>query len=205
MKRATLPQRLALAIALSIAVLLTACSKTVEWEEEVLLNTGQLIVIKREAELKYDISQDRLFSPYWQYQAENLNFQWNGAKYDFRSAPKEANLISVSPLILAIDSSGTPNIFGYADSYWVHLKSQGCAQTPIVKLIAQKGSWLSDSSREAWILDLTLNLTSGMLYPQPNTRVTWSEKLAQFDRWAPEARKLNPSFVIESCIKGVSK
>ena len=205
MKQGGLSRRSSFATALGIAVLLTACTKTVKWEEEVLLNNGHSIVITREAEFKYDISQDRLFSPYWQFQAESLSFQWLGTAYKFRNAPSEADLISIAPLILAIDTLGIPNIFGYADSNWVHHKWQGCANTPIVKLVPSKRTWVVDPSRESWIFDLTINLNSDTDYSESKAKVTWNEKMEKYEKWATTSRKLNPAFVVDSCIKGALK
>lgn len=191
------------AILLSLG--LAGCSKTVQWEEEVLLNVGQTITIKRKTELHYDISQDRLFNPYWQFKADQFDFEWRGVSYSYRSEPDDASLATVSPLVLAIDSADKPTFLGYADSYWVHHKAQGCGAAPIVRLVAQGHRWQSAPSDDPWILGLQINLRSGTQPPEAGTKFTWSEKIREFDSWTPQARSLNQKFQVDSCKKGVSQ
>jgi hypothetical protein len=55
---------------------LTACSKTVQWEEEVPLNTGEVIWVKREVTYKYKgaggnpLDMDYLTCPQTPYQSK---------------------------------------------------------------------------------------------------------------------------------------
>ena len=73
---------LKLSLAAVLTLQLTACAKTVHWEEEVPLNTGETIWVKRM--VNYSIQGgagnpfDMAYRPDW---PEVIEFKWNGKTY----------------------------------------------------------------------------------------------------------------------------
>ncbi len=83
--------------ALVTLVALTGCSKTVQWEEEVPLNTGETIWVKRE--LTYAIQGDYANPLYLGLRAKSdqtFKFDYGGKRYNYKG---QANilLIAISP------------------------------------------------------------------------------------------------------------
>lgn len=80
------------------ALVLTACSKTVQWEEEVPLNTGERIWVKRYVTYKLQGAGgnplDIGYRPDW---TEEIAFEWMGKKYKY-TGDAGIILIAISPL-----------------------------------------------------------------------------------------------------------
>ncbi|MCZ8031475.1 MAG: hypothetical protein O9339_12160, partial [Rubrivivax sp.] len=101
-----------------LALHLAACSRTVEWQEEVPLNTGETIWVKRKAD--YEISGgagNPLNIGMYPTRVQEIRFVYAGRTYTYRS---RINLI-----LLAISPQGVPNLiapagdFSWADD-WNH-------------------------------------------------------------------------------------
>lgn len=104
-----------------IAMQLTACTKTVEWEEEVPLNTGELIIVKRTDSFDRRSIPGNPFIMGWWITDRAYRFSWQGKKYTY--AVKSA----IGPIILwtypeertvAFIDSGWPHCSGYAEYRW---------------------------------------------------------------------------------------
>ena len=79
------------------ALQLTACSKTVQWEEEVPLNTGETIWVKRYVTYKFETTQDNPFAfQYWPMGDQAISFKLKGRDYRFVGA-NSLILLAVSP------------------------------------------------------------------------------------------------------------
>ena len=78
----SMKQILRMVLILIAALHLAACSKTVQWEEEVPLNTGDVIWVKRTVTYKFkgsgDNPLDMSYQPDW---TEEIAFEWQGKKY----------------------------------------------------------------------------------------------------------------------------
>jgi hypothetical protein len=83
---------------LPLLALLVACSKTVTWEEEVPLNTGDTIWVKRVVTYKYQGASgnplDMAYRPDW---TETLEFDWQGKKYSY-TGDADLMLLAISPV-----------------------------------------------------------------------------------------------------------
>lgn len=72
---------------MGIAVLLlSACSKTVTWEEEVPLNTGEVIWVKR-VDSYERVLVDHGLSLGWGLKSRSYSFSWQGLQFQF--VPKQ--------------------------------------------------------------------------------------------------------------------
>lgn len=82
---------------------LGACSKTVQWEEEVPLNTGETIVVKRSGSYTYKglTSDGNAFSwnPEWR---STIEFAYKGKQYTHTDV--------VELILIAIGPDGVPNL-----------------------------------------------------------------------------------------------
>lgn len=109
-----------------IAVLATpisACSKTIEWEEEVPLNTGETIIVKREDIYVRRSVPGNPFQMGWWIDERKYKFSWQGNNYKYK------NRHSIGPMILwaypeyktvAMIDSGRPYCSGYAEFRWTN-------------------------------------------------------------------------------------
>lgn len=84
-------------------MLLSACSqtvKTVQWEEEVPLNTGETIWVKRADTYKRESGYANPLKLVWGITNRAYEFSWQGQKYSYRRETKEsigAILLYASP------------------------------------------------------------------------------------------------------------
>lgn len=95
-------------LALLAALSLTACAKTVSWEEEVPLNSGETLWVQRSVDYElagdagnpFDISYKPRLGTYV------LTFTWRGKSYRFDNHG--------GPMVLAISPQGQPVILAQA-------------------------------------------------------------------------------------------
>ena len=66
------------------ATQLTACSKTVQWEEEVPLNTGETIWVKRADTYKRESGYANPLKLVWGITNRAYEFFWHGQKYSYQ-------------------------------------------------------------------------------------------------------------------------
>lgn len=84
-------------LAMAVALQVAACSKTVQWEEEVPLNTGETIWVKRT--LNYSLGGgagnplDIAYRPDW---VQQLEFEWAGKKYLYEGDAR-VFVLAISP------------------------------------------------------------------------------------------------------------
>ena len=90
-----------------VALQLAACSNTVQWEEEVPLNTGETIWVKRTVVYAYQGGAgnplDMAYRP--QRGGENLEFEWQRKSYAFN--------LDAGVMLLAISPQGQPVLVRY--------------------------------------------------------------------------------------------
>lgn len=79
---------LGLLLALVVAAQLTACSKTVQWEEEVPLNTGETIWVKRSDSYVKGGDLGNPLKMVWGLEKRAYEFSWHGQKYAFETKPR---------------------------------------------------------------------------------------------------------------------
>ena len=136
------------------ALQLTACSKTVQWEEEVPLNTGDTIWVKRT--VNYTLQGgagnplDIAYRPEW---VEKLEFTWSGKKYVYEGV---ANVI-----VLAISPQKRPVLVARAsDKSWEVKHKHPCANPSYVQLVpdAKGRIWTWPAEIETWLYAIPANL-----------------------------------------------
>jgi len=138
--------------------LLTACSKTVTWEEEVPLNTGETIWVTRI--VTYSLQGgagnplDMAYRPEW---TETLEFNWQGKNYSY-TGDADVMLLAISPL-----SNSPVLVANAALKNWDTKNSYRCTTPYYVQLspTSDREHWIWPSSIESWLYDRPANL---MLY-----------------------------------------
>lgn len=133
--------------------LLTACSKTVTWEEEVSLNTGEVIWVERTATYKLQGASgnplDIAYRPDW---TETLEFKWKGKTYSYTS-DAGIMLLAMSP------TTEFPVLVARADlKNWDKNNSYRCTTPFYVQFIpdetGRKWSW--PPTIESWLYEIAL-------------------------------------------------
>lgn len=107
-----------LAIAL-LAVVLSGCSRTVTWEEEVPLNTGATAWIARTDTYSRSTEPGNPFKPAWDIEKRGVEFDLHGRRYAFQAATTD--------IFMVVDRGSTISIVawstdckkrGYAEYQW---------------------------------------------------------------------------------------
>jgi hypothetical protein len=75
----------AMLFVLGLAMQLTACSKTVQWEEEVPLNTGETIWVNRSDSYVKGGEPGNPLQMTWGLNERRYEFAWHGQKYLYRT------------------------------------------------------------------------------------------------------------------------
>ena len=133
-----------------------ACSKTVQWEEEVPLNTGEIIWVKRSMPWVYKGGMGNPFDMAMRPTGEQtIRFTYKGKDYSFTGRVL-VNWIAVSPnrqpVLVAIPGSyGWNSQFG--NTYY-------CVTPYYVQFVLDKGGtkWIWPERIESWLYELPANV-----------------------------------------------
>jgi hypothetical protein len=136
--------------------LLAGCTKVkvVEWDEEVLLNTGETIWVHRKTSYHWGNSTPLPFD--WGYEQDRRNaisFEYRNRRY----AHDTDGMLQV----LAISPKGTPRlVLAAADYAWQWEHDYYCTQPSYVQLEpdATGTSWSWPPRIESWLYELPTNL-----------------------------------------------
>lgn len=160
-------------LALVAATQLAACSKTVQWEEEVPLNTGETIWVKRTVVYSLKGAGGNPFDiGYGQDKTETLSFEWSGKKYVYEG---EAAL-----MLLAISPQKQPVLVApAADRGWDWNHNYYCATPHYVQFVPDASGrvwpWLPEI--EAWVYGMSHNLMRQRRKPEEmKTRYTAQQR-----------------------------
>lgn len=141
---------------MSLAFLLMGCSKTVQWEEEVPLNTGDVIWVKREVTYKLQGAGgnplDIGYRP--DRRSETLTFRWQATKYSY-TGDAAIMLVAISPSTkkpVLVAPKGTQN--------WIRARDFPCVKPFYEQLVVNesKWEWQRLPKLETWTLDLPRNI-----------------------------------------------
>lgn len=141
---------------------LVACSKTVEWEEEVPLNTGETIWVKRQA--RYELQGEAgnpLDVKYRPTRNETIGFRYAGKEYRYDG---DARI-----MLLAISPKGIPNLIAKApDNSWNYVHKYKCAIPFYAQIIPSAGGrdWNWPQQIEPWLYGEHKNLLLTRLSPE---------------------------------------
>lgn len=166
-----------LALLMLLAVLCTGCARTVEWEEEVLLNTGETIWASKK--VRYSIKGqpgNPLDLGYVPDHIQTMTFKYKSTKYSYKG---DAGI-----MLLAISPHGNPIVVahpGYWKWYARHNYSV-CTKPFYVQLVPdQMGrTWTWLNQIEEWTFHLPANIMQNMPSPsRAKHRYTMHDKSMQ--------------------------
>jgi hypothetical protein len=174
--------------------------RTVTWEEEVPLNTGETIVVKRTGryvDYGYDLSQNRL--GYRPDPKSTIEFMYKGKMYSFTS---EARL-----MLVAVSPNGIPNLVANpASRDWGDRNLYSCDAPYFVQFQpnAADHEWIWPDRIEAWTYNLPVNLLIGIADMKDD-----GKKFTLQDRQSGNAsaaaysynRFVDPTYTYDACIR----
>lgn len=159
-------------VSLGVAVfLLTACSRTVEWEEEVPLNTGEIIWVKRSIQYSLQGGAGNPLDVAWRPKKEQvLDFSWNGKGYRYEGG--------ACLQVLAI-RDGMPVLIGNAwcqSLQWTHNYDPCERYVQLFPRSTKDWDWLIHP--EDWVYGLDTNLAIDFSHIErfKSGRITASER-----------------------------
>ena len=142
------------------AMTISACSKTVQWEEEVPLNTGETIWVKRSMPWVYKGGFANPFDMAMRPTGEQtISFKYDGKDYSFTGRVL-VSWIAISPdrnpVLVAI-----PGAYGWNYQYE---SAYHCVTPYYVQFIPDKtsGKWTWPEKIEPWLYNLPANLMVNM-------------------------------------------
>ena len=189
-------------MALLVTTQLSACSKTVQWEEEVLLNTGETIWISKE--VRYTIKgqpgnpMDRGYLPDY---VETTSFKYGGRDYIYKG---DAGI-----MVLAISPRKLPVLLAPAgnNDWYRHHKYPLCAKPYYLQLVPESTGqqWSWPDRIESWTYNLPANLMLNRDHPSNvKRRYTKVDKEQQGYMQDPQSlylQKIDPLYVNLNCHK----
>ena len=190
-------QRIALVV--GATVMLSACSKTVQWEEEVLLNTGETIWVSKE--VRYTIKgqpgnpADLGYLPDY---IETLSFKYGGRSFTYQG--------DASLLVLAISPQKLPVLLAAASSgEWYRRNDYKCVNPYYVMFLPDSSGkqWTWPDRIDPWTYNLPTNLLVHRDHPSDTKkRYTMADKANQGFLRDPRTiniQKINPLYLSEIC------
>jgi hypothetical protein len=145
-------------LALVAATQITACSKTVQWEEEVPLNTGETIWVKRSMPWVfkggYGNPFDMSMSPTGE---QTIRFKYAGTEYSFTGR--------AHVLWIAISPARQPVLVAPAADYgWASENSYTCVIPYYVQLVPDTTGkrWTWPKKIEPWLYELPANVMASI-------------------------------------------
>ena len=146
-------------LAALVATQVTACSRTVHWEEEVPLNTGEVIVVKRVGAYEFESESGNplrfAYRPQWR---STIEFTYNGKRY---SHTDDASLV-----LLAIAPNGSPTLVAEAANHdWAWKHKYNCVTPSYVQFSPDESGerWTWPKRIDAWLHNQPTNLIFGLV------------------------------------------
>ncbi|MDP2816968.1 MAG: hypothetical protein Q8O29_01575 [Polaromonas sp.] len=186
-------------VTLLAALQLTACSRTVQWEEEVPLNTGEMIVVKRTGSYTFKSAPGNPlefgYGPEWR---STIEFTYKGRRYTHTD---DAGLV-----LLAIAPDGTPNLVASAANHDWQWKNNYFCTTPFYVQLKPDSSgkqWSWPEQIDSWLYNLPTNLIFGLVPLETSGR-----RLSPADRVVSNAsvtvafkhyQTIDPTHTTQSC------
>lgn len=180
---------------------LSGCTKVISWQEEVALNTGDILVVQREATYVRAGAPGNPLDIGWSLKrGGEIQFTWKERRYMF----KEHNV----PLVLAISPRGTPVlVINAAAGSWDARHKLGCRTPHYVHFVpdASGANWTWPDKVEPWLYGMRANMLRDI--PEPNNvrpRYGWQDVRQINERLrVPEYERLiDPNYTSDSCKEG---
>lgn len=180
-------------------VQLNACSKTVRWEEEVPLNTGEVIWVKRTVEYALQGGAGNPFdTAYRPEQDQAIEFQWRGKNYRYQG---DARI-----MLLAISQQNEPVLVAQAEANsWNWRHNYTCTTPFYVQLVPDVTGriWKWPARIETWLYNLPSNLLLERHPPhRMKKRYTTPDRAAEDhpgSRNMPSQLKIDPTYTGDLC------
>jgi hypothetical protein len=183
----------------AISFLPSACSKTVQWEEEVPLNTGETIWVKRSVKYKIQGGAGNPFDLALRpVRDETIEFVWKGKAYRYTG---DAGIS-----LLAISQQQTPVLVANAsDNSWDAMHHYQCTAPYYVQLIPDESgrAWNWLPKIEEWLFNLPTNLLLARHPPermkQRYTAVEVQRENRPGSTRFPQYQKIDPTHTSDLC------
>jgi hypothetical protein len=187
-----------LLLLMAISFLPSACSKTVQWEEEVPLNTGETIWVKRTVKYTYQGGAGNPLDIAYRPERGSYvtEFTWGGKHYRFD--------LDSGIVLIAISPQGYPVLVGEGD-YWNLIGKYKCTTPLYVQFVpdATGRNWTWPSKIEPWLYNLETNRLFAIPTPdQPKQRYTVEERKAANAPGLARSlsrQKINPAYTGDLC------
>lgn len=184
---------------LLLCSLLSGCSRNVTWEEEVLLNTGDRIWVKRQLEYpRQGDAGNPLDVKYRPTDRTVIEFRWKGVKYHYEGGGGFR--------VLAISPSGVPVLVRPADAgLWNVMNKYGCTVPFYVQFVPDgSGSrWSWPPAIEPWLYNLPTNLLTAVgEMDKMRPRYTHEEKPNLLDPQLRHSQLIDPTYTGDLCSRG---
>ncbi|MGH8858024.1 MAG: hypothetical protein ACREXG_08345, partial [Polaromonas sp.] len=181
----------------ALTVVLSACSKTVTWEEEVPLNTGEMIWVKRTAVYTKQGGAGNPLDVAYRLAEHKMEFQWAGKEYTFQQG---------GVMVLAISPTGQPVLVGQADAgAWDAVHNYKCTFPFYVQFVPDVSgkTWTWPAHIEPWLYNLPTNLFRDFGTPEGVLpRYTAQQKRLQpylADPRSVSMQKIDPAYTGDLC------
>jgi hypothetical protein len=185
-------------LGLSIAsYALVTRDRTVKWEEEIALNTGEALIVKRKGEYRYVVFNAGHGETFYHRPEENqkLEFSYKGKTYSF-SGEAEIILIAVGP-------NGVPTLVADARQWRRHTK-YSCVTPDYVQFQpnADGKTWVWPNQIEPWLYNLPSNLILGLIDLKDDGKRLKPDEYKEaknIGMVSPRYSKVDPSIKPENC------
>lgn len=192
-------QRIAfVVVTLLVLVQVSACTKQISWTEEVLLNTGDRLVVRRQLSYVREGAPGNPFEMGWSpRRGGDMSFEWKGRQYAFN----EHN----APLLVAISPRGKPVVVANAAiERWDERNSYGCKTPHYVQFEPDESGkqWTWPSAIEPWLIGLPANLLQRVPDPSDSKRQYSAadvRAIAEAATYGSEGRHVDPLYVPLEC------
>lgn len=180
---------------------LTGCTRSVTWEEEVSLNTGETIVVKRSGTYTYKSEPgnplDFGYGPDWR---STIEFTYKGKNYTHTD---DAGLV-----LLAIAPDGVPNLVASAGSYeWQWKHKYYCVTPSYVQFRPDNTgkNWTWPERIDPWLYSLPTNLIFGLVPLEASgkkfTPADRAQENASVTVAFKEYKSIEPTFQHQNCMR----
>jgi hypothetical protein len=196
-----MPTRSWAATSLVATVMLSVagCTRSIEWDEEVPLNTGETVWVHRSGSLRFGSAPGNPLD--FGYQAEpktRIAFTYRGRQYTYTS--------EVTLQVLAIAPDSTPNLVISASDYmWQFEHGYLCTRPSYVQLRpdVSGNQWTWPEHIEPWLYGLPTNLLVGLPANRPKPlRITAIERRShnvRVFRAGDHFRQIDPNYQYPGC------
>jgi len=186
-----------------LALVLTACSRTVTWEEEVPLNTGETIWIERTMPWAmlgglgnpFDIALRPTYD-------QTIRFTYAGKQYSY-SGHANVRWIAIAP------NKQPVLVAKAADFGWAARNHYFCVVPYYVQFSFDEStkSWKWPDRIDVWLYRLPANVMVSIPAPSANqgryTAIDRDRRDSAYRSWTPEGGRIDPQYKEGGCIHKV--